>query len=340
LSTASDATAPGAAATPAPSAPPAPGFLELIDLLAAAEKPVVAAINGLCMGGGFEMSLACDLRIAGTAVTAIGLPETRVGIFPGGGGTQRLPRVVGEAKALEMILRGLVVNAAEALRIGLVHELAADPLARALEIAGEWDSRGADGIAYAKRLIRFGPPLGAGPGGRAGELCGRDDDGLGPRGPEGRPAAGGDPERLGSRGASCAADLGDLPPSGRGPLKRSGRRESALGPSWRLGTAPVLAVLGRGPERGASGRGALARSGRGASDDGPSRRAGRASARGASGRGARGSVRWAARRASERGGRAGMAAGRTWAAGPAGFGLALRLGWGLGAILGLAQPAL
>ena len=154
LSTASDATAPGAAATPAPSAPPAPGFLELIDLLAAAPKPVVAAINGLCMGGGFEMTLASDLRIAGSNVTAIGLPETRVGIFPGGGGTQRLPRVIGEAKALEMILRGLVVNAAEALRIGLVHELADDPLARALEIAAEWETRGADGIAYAKRLTR------------------------------------------------------------------------------------------------------------------------------------------------------------------------------------------
>ena len=154
LSTASDASAPGAAAAPAPSAPSAPGFLELIDLLAAAPKPVVAAINGLCMGGGFEMSLACDLRIAATDVSAIGLPETRVGIFPGGGGTQRLPRVVGEAKALEMILRGLVVNAAEALRIGLVHELADDPLARALEMAAEWDARGADGIAYAKRLTR------------------------------------------------------------------------------------------------------------------------------------------------------------------------------------------
>ena len=154
LSFASDATAEGAPSRPAPSAPPEPGFLEMTDLLAAAPKPVVAAINGLCMGGGFEMALACDLRIAGSEVTAIGLPETRIGIFPGGGGTQRLPRVVGEAKALEMILRGLVVNAGEALRIGLVHELAADPLARALEIAGEWDSRGADGIAYAKRLIR------------------------------------------------------------------------------------------------------------------------------------------------------------------------------------------
>ena len=154
LSEASDRTAPGAAPPTAPADPGAPGFLQLTDLLAAMDKPAVAAINGLCMGGGFEMSLACDLRIAGTDVTAIGLPETRVGIFPGGGGTQRLPRVIGEAKAVEMILRGLVVDAAEALRIGLVHELADDPLARALEIAAEWDGRGADGIAYAKRLTR------------------------------------------------------------------------------------------------------------------------------------------------------------------------------------------
>ena len=145
----------GAPVSPRPAtAPPEPGFLEMTDVLAAMDKPVIAAINGLCMGGGFEMSLACDLRIAGTDVTAIGLPETRVGIFPGGGGTQRLPRLIGEAKTLEIILRGMVVDAAEALRIGLVHELAPDPLARALEIAAEFDSRAPEGIAYAKRLIR------------------------------------------------------------------------------------------------------------------------------------------------------------------------------------------
>jgi enoyl-CoA hydratase len=139
---------------PPPGARPTQGFLALVDLLAEAPKPVVAAINGLCMGGGFEMSLACDLRIAAREGVQIGLPETRVGIFPGGGGTQRLPRVVGEAKALEIILRGLVVEADEALRIGLVHELADDPLARALAIAAEWDQRGAEGIAFAKRLTR------------------------------------------------------------------------------------------------------------------------------------------------------------------------------------------
>jgi enoyl-CoA hydratase/carnithine racemase len=155
LSVMSDRIGEGAAAAPsAPPPPPEPGFLEMTDLLTAAPKPVIAAINGLCMGGGFEMSLACDLRICGDEVPSIGLPETRVGIFPGGGGTQRLPRVVGEAKALEIILRGLVVDASEAFRIGLVHEIVDDPLARALEIAAEWDTRGADGLAHAKRLTR------------------------------------------------------------------------------------------------------------------------------------------------------------------------------------------
>jgi enoyl-CoA hydratase len=134
--------------------PPPPGFLELTDIIAAADKPVVAAINGLCQGGGFELALACDLRIATPEAESIGLPETRIGIFPGGGGTQRLPRVVGEAKALEIVLRGLTFTGAEAHAIGLVHELAADPLARALEMAREWEGRGAEGIAAAKRLTR------------------------------------------------------------------------------------------------------------------------------------------------------------------------------------------
>jgi len=140
---------------PPPSdAPPAEGFLALVDAIYAAPKPVVAAINGLCMGGGFELTLACDLRIADPKVEAIGLPETRIGIFPGGGGTQRLPRVVGEAKALEIILRGLTFTGEQAHAIGMVHELSPDPLARALEIAAEWDGWGAEGLAYAKRLTR------------------------------------------------------------------------------------------------------------------------------------------------------------------------------------------
>jgi len=146
--------APGAPRPPADAAPPPPGFLEMTDLIAAAPKPVVAAINGICMGGGFELALACDLRIAAPDAPAIGLPETRIGIFPGGGGTQRLPRIVGEAKALEIVLRGLAFDGETAARIGLVHEVSADPVARALELAADWDRRGAEGLAYAKRLTR------------------------------------------------------------------------------------------------------------------------------------------------------------------------------------------
>lgn len=139
---------------PPASGPPEQGFLALCDAVTAADKPVIAAINGLCMGGGFELTLACDLRVASPKAAAIGLPETRVGIFPGGGGTQRLPRVVGESKALEIILRGLTFTGAEAHAIGMVHELADDPLARALEIAAEFETRGAEGVAWAKRLVR------------------------------------------------------------------------------------------------------------------------------------------------------------------------------------------
>jgi enoyl-CoA hydratase len=138
----------------APDAPREPGFGELVDLLVAAPKPVIAAINGHCMGGGFEISLHCDLRIASPQVQAIGLPETRIGIFPGGGGTQILPRIIGEAKALEIILRGLTFDGEQAHAIGMVHELADDPLARALEIADEFARRPAEGIAQAKRLTR------------------------------------------------------------------------------------------------------------------------------------------------------------------------------------------
>ena len=155
LSAASDALA-NASPRPAPQVPgkPESGFLALCDLLAETPKPVVAAINGLCMGGGFELSLACDLRIAGADVTAIGLPETRVGIFPGGGGCQRLPRVVGEAKALEIILRGLTFAGPEAHALGLVHELADDPVARALELAEEFATRTPEALAAAKALTR------------------------------------------------------------------------------------------------------------------------------------------------------------------------------------------
>jgi enoyl-CoA hydratase/carnithine racemase len=129
-------------------------FARATDLCAEAAKPVIAAINGTCMGGGFELALACDIRVAGREVREIGLPEIRLDIFPGGGGTQRLPRLIGQGRALSFILQGQVVEAAEALRIGLVDELAADPLTRALEIADRLASRCPAALATIKALTR------------------------------------------------------------------------------------------------------------------------------------------------------------------------------------------
>ena len=83
---------------------------------------LVAAINGLCFGGGFEFAMACDLRLA-SEVARIGLPEVKVGLIPGGGGTQRLPRLVGFGRAMEMILSGKLYEGREAFELGLVHSV-------------------------------------------------------------------------------------------------------------------------------------------------------------------------------------------------------------------------
>ncbi|NWG54379.1 MAG: enoyl-CoA hydratase/isomerase family protein [Hydrogenophilaceae bacterium] len=129
-------------------------FFDLGDQIAAAPKPVIAAINGVCMGGGFELALACDLRVASADVTEIGLPETKVGIFPGGGGTQRLPRLIGEAKAMDLILFGRLMDARQAAACGLVHAVAPDAVAEALRMAEELAQKPAGALAAAKRLIR------------------------------------------------------------------------------------------------------------------------------------------------------------------------------------------
>ena len=115
----------------------------------------IAAIDGHAMGGGFEFALACDLRIAGDGAFAIGLPEVNLGILPGAGGTQKLARLVGVARALELTLRGRTVGPREAARLGLVHELAAEgALARAEQIAGEIADKPAAALRHIKRLVR------------------------------------------------------------------------------------------------------------------------------------------------------------------------------------------
>jgi len=98
-------------------------YKDEIGVLDRSPKPVVAAINGLALGGGLELALACDLRVAAPSAV-LGLPETTLGIIPGAGGTQRLPRIVGEARAKEMILLGRRITAAEALAWGLVNRVA------------------------------------------------------------------------------------------------------------------------------------------------------------------------------------------------------------------------
>jgi methylglutaconyl-CoA hydratase len=93
-----------------------------LGVLDASPKPVVAALNGVAFGGGLELALLCDLRVAAPHAE-LALPETTLGIIPGAGGTQRLPRVVGEARAKEMILLGRKLTAAEALAFGLVNRV-------------------------------------------------------------------------------------------------------------------------------------------------------------------------------------------------------------------------
>jgi enoyl-CoA hydratase/carnithine racemase len=122
--------------------------------LASLPMPTIAAIEGNALGGGLELALCCDLRVASERAK-LGLPEVRLAVTPGAGGTQRLPRVVGLARSRELILTGRVIGADEALRIGLVNEVvsAGQARARAEAIATEIADRGPLAVREAKRLI-------------------------------------------------------------------------------------------------------------------------------------------------------------------------------------------
>jgi enoyl-CoA hydratase len=122
--------------------------------LAELPMPTIAAIEGNALGGGLELALCCDLRVASEGAK-LGLPEVRLAVTPGAGGTQRLPRVVGAAQAKRLILTGAVLTAREAESIGLVTEVvpAGQALARATAIGEEIASRGPIAVREAKRLI-------------------------------------------------------------------------------------------------------------------------------------------------------------------------------------------
>ena len=97
---------------------------EVLDLIENLGKPVIAAVNGFALGGGCETAMACTMRIA-VESAKFGQPEVKLGLLPGGGGTQRLPRLVGKGRALALILSGEMIDAQEAYRIGLVNEIVA-----------------------------------------------------------------------------------------------------------------------------------------------------------------------------------------------------------------------
>lgn len=122
-------------------------------------------INGLCLGGGCEVSLTCDLRIAADTAR-FGQPKINLGIMPGSGATQRLTRLVGPGKAKEPIFTGDIIDAAEALVIGLVNRvvLASELRPAVMELAHNITSRGAFSLKMAKRAINMGQEVGLTPG--------------------------------------------------------------------------------------------------------------------------------------------------------------------------------
>ena len=119
-------------------------------------KPVIAMVNGYCLGGGCELALACDLRIA-SETASFGQPEINLGIIPGGGGTQRLTRLIGEGKAMEMILTGDIIDAKTAFTLGLVNMVvpAEDLEAKTMEIANRISEKSPIALRMAKEAVRI-----------------------------------------------------------------------------------------------------------------------------------------------------------------------------------------
>lgn len=134
-----------------------PGVQGVLDALESLPQPTIAAVNGYALGGGCELALACDLRIA-SENACFGLTEIGVGIIPGGGGTQRLPRLIGATRAKEMIFLGVLLKADEAQRIGLVNRvcLQTELLSVAEELALRLLKRAPLAVRMAKQAINHG----------------------------------------------------------------------------------------------------------------------------------------------------------------------------------------
>lgn len=130
---------------------------ELNDRIEASRLPVIAALNGHALGGGLVLALACDLRLA-AASAKLGVPEVKVGAFASGGGTQRLPRLIGRGRALRLLLTGRIIEAEEAAAIGLVDEVVADAalLDTALDLAAEIAAMPALAVTASKACVNAG----------------------------------------------------------------------------------------------------------------------------------------------------------------------------------------
>ena len=126
-------------------------------LIESVEKPIIAAVNGFALGGGCELAMACDIRLA-SEKAQLGQPEVSLGITPGYGGTLRLPRLIGEGKAKELIFTGKKINAAEAYRIGLVDEIYPHEtlMAETLQMAAQIAANAPVAVRYAKMQINHG----------------------------------------------------------------------------------------------------------------------------------------------------------------------------------------
>jgi enoyl-CoA hydratase len=133
----------------------------VFDLIENMGKPVIAAINGYALGGGCELAMACTLRVAADTAR-LGQPEVALGIMPGYAGTQRLPRLVGKGRALEMMLTGAPVSADEALRIGLVNRVvpAAELIAEARKIAAQLAANAPVAMRYIISAVNKGAEMG------------------------------------------------------------------------------------------------------------------------------------------------------------------------------------
>lgn len=133
------------------------GMQKVYDIIEGFEKPTIAMINGFALGGGCELAMACDIRIASTN-SKIGLPELNLSIIPGAGGTQRLARLVGKGKALEMILMGKMIKGEEAERIGLVSEVVEPEalLEKVEEVAAQILAKGPLAVKLAKISVHMG----------------------------------------------------------------------------------------------------------------------------------------------------------------------------------------